>query len=243
MTQGLSHSAPPADASISHVTTPWISPDSGFVAQFPVSINERRDRIAAIASRMGNFEWFFPQWIIIKDARTDRLVSTIDLVPPDLAFRLLVHCDYTPSTCRHLDEVNQRVDAANTELAKDQWRPFPCFRGMMQPERKEPGCERFFEAEVNFDKTARLRVSHKGRVVLNELKPTWPYRDRSSSCNAAAETDTQSDAFDPETGILVVGLQFWATFEGCSEPLWNFHPVRLPALRGRPALGLDGGAP
>jgi hypothetical protein len=49
-------------------------------------------------------------------------------------------------------------------------------------------------------------------------------------------------AFDPETGTVVIMFKFWATFEGCSEPPWDFHAIPLPALR-RKAQDRDGGAP
>jgi hypothetical protein len=179
---------------------------------------------------------------VIKNVKTDKSEGTIELVGTDLMMKLVSNCQDGPSTCIHMDELNQRVDAANAVLAKDRWRPFPCFIGLKQPDRKEPGCEHFFETKTDFE-DARLRVSHRGRLLLDVRKPTWVYRDPSRGCKSTERTELQSEAFDPATGIYVVGLGFWAMVEGCDEPIWDFHPIRLPALRSKPARGRDGGAP
>jgi hypothetical protein len=234
--------AQPDSASPSRVTIDLFSRRPDFFVQFPTSITERGDRIAGIVSLMGNRENSFPEWIVIKNVNTDKVESTIDLMNYDLLRKIYIDCKNGLSTCVHLDEVKQRVAAANAVLAQDQWRQIPCFYGAMQPERDGPECEPFYEVEVEFE-DARLRVSHEGRQLINARKPTWIYRDPSPSCKPHAMTAIRSRAFDPATGILVVGLHFWATIEGCDEPLWDLHPVRLPALRSKPARGRDRGAP
>jgi hypothetical protein len=225
------------------VTIEWVSLSPDYVMQFPTSINNRGDRIAAIISNDDNSESFDLEWILIKKVDTDNFDEAIDLMDLDLALKLGRDCRDGPATCIHMDELNRRVAAANAVLAKDRWRPIPCFYGAMQPQRDEPACDRFTEdVEVEFE-DGRLRISDRGRQLINARKPTWVYRDPSPSCNFAAMTAVRSRAFDPQTGILVLGLHFWATVEGCSEPRWDVHPIRLPALRSKVSRDRDGGAP
>jgi hypothetical protein len=224
------------------VTIEWVSLSPDYIMQFPMSINKHGDKIAAVISNDDNSESFDLEWLLIKKVDTDKIDEAIDLMDLDLALELGRDCRDGPETCIHMDELKRRVAVANAVLAKDQWRRLPCYVGLMQPEHEGPGCEQFSEAEVNFE-DGRLRVSHRGRVLINTGKPTWIYRDPAPACKPNAMTRMESEAFDPETGILVVGLHFWATMEGCNEPRWDFHPIRLPALRSKASRNRDGGAP
>ena len=226
----------------SRVRIQWVSGSPDYIVHFPTSINECGDRVAAIISSSGNIESFFPEWIEIKNVKTDESERTIQIVGFDLMNKLERYCSKGPSTCPYMDQLKKRVAAANAALAEDRWRPFPCAVGIMKSKPDDPECEPFFETEVEF-KNHRLIISRQNRVLLNVRKPTWAYRDRSPGCRATERTEIQSAAFDPKTGIFVVGLEFWAMVEGCDEPLWDFHPIRLPALRKKPARGRDAGAP
>jgi hypothetical protein len=214
--------------------------------QFPTSITERGDRIAAMISIDSNRESFELEWLVFKDVGTDKIEGELDLMDLDLSLMLDRDCRNWPEPCIHMNEVHRRVTAANAVLAKDRWRPIPCFYGAMQPQRDEPACDRFTEdVEVEFE-NGRLRISDRGRQLINARKPTWVYRDPSPSCNFSAMTAVRSRAFDPQTGTLVLGLHFWSTVEGCSEPRWDVHPIRLPALRtlrSKASRDRDGGPP
>ena len=179
-----------------------------------------------------------PEWLVIKNIRTDKIEQSIELIGWDLYSKLWKKCHHTLSPC--IQEVEQRVEAANAVLAKERWRRLPCFRGSGRPDRIEGGCEQFLELDATF-KDPWLIISQRGRVLLKRSIPAWIYRDPSCKTNAA--TDIESIALDPQTGILVVGLQFWGMVEGCTVPRWDFHPIRLPMLRSKATQGRDGGAP
>jgi hypothetical protein len=210
--------------------------------RFPISITERGDRIAAMVSIDGNRESFEREWIVIKKVDKDEVESVIDVMDLDLSLKLDRDCRNWPAPCVHMDEVNRRVAEVNAVLAKGRWRRLPCYSGLMDPDRSEPGCDRIWELDIDFENT-RLRVVQRGRLLVDAQKPTWIYRHPRPSCNSAAMTGMESVSFDLETGILVVGLHFWSTVEGCSVPRWDFHPIRVPALRSKPSRDHDGRAP
>ena len=215
---------------------PWV--DALYLADFPTSISERGDRIAAIVSMEDTGEIYNPEWLVIKNIQTDKIEQSVELIGWDLYFKLWNKCHHTLSPC--IQEVEQRVAAANAVLAKDRWRRLPCFRGSWRLDRIEGGCEQFLELDATF-KDPWLIISQRGRVLLKRSIPRWIYRD--PSCKENAATDIESIALDPQTGILVVGLQFWGMVEGCAVPRWDFHPIRLPMLRSKATQGRDGEAP
>ena len=222
----------------------WVDASQTLVVQFPVSITESGDRIAKIVSK-NSYDYhhlLFPLWVKIKSVKTDESESMIEVISPDLASKLFDDCLNGPSTCIHMDELKERVAAANAVLEKDRWRPFPCIRTESEKERDEPGCEPLFEMSLKF-KGARLLVSRRKRQLINARKPTWAYRDPSRECLSQERTKLQSVAFDPETGLLVIGLQFSSMIEGCDVPFWDFHPIRLPVPRKEPPRDCDGGTP
>jgi len=234
---------PPVDnASPPLATIRWIAEDVRYVVDFPTSISERGDRVVAIISVEEAGEIFNPQWLVIKSVHSDKLERVIDVIDWTLADKLMRHCREGPSACIHLHEVQRRVDAANAVLAGDRWRRFPCFLdlGRWRPNRFEAGCDRFRGLKVRFQ-DSQLTVSHQGRNLVSLKQPTWAYRG--ASCKEFMRTDIESASFDPETGIYVVGLYFWATVEGCDVPRWDFHPIRLPMLRSKAIHDLDGGTP
>jgi hypothetical protein len=213
--------------------------DAWYLIEFPTSISERGNRIAALVSADDNCTLLCDQQLIIKDVKSDRIEQVIDIIDAELSSKIGWTCPADWSTCIQRQEVERRINAANAVLAQDTWRRLPCYRGGFRPDRIETGCEKFLQLDVRFQ-DPRLIVSWRGRVLFSRSVPTWIYRD--ASCKSAANTDIESYALDPKTGTLVVGLQFWATFEGCSVPRWDVHAIQLPALR-REAQDHDGGAP
>jgi hypothetical protein len=230
----------PTDTASPPRVTIVASIDAKYIVEFPTSISERGDRIAAIVSVEDNCESRCDEWLIIKDVKKDKIEHAVVLIDAELSSKIGWSCVDAWSTCAHRFEVERRVEAANAVLARDRWRRLPCFNGTWRPDRIEGGCEQFSGLDVRFE-DPRLVISHQGRVLLDRRVPSWIYRD--SSCKQAASTDIESFALDPETGILVVGLQFWSQVEGCAVPRWDFHPISMPILRRKAPRDRDGGAP
>ena len=216
--------------------------NADYFVQFPTSISEHGDRVAAIISIDGEGEAYYPEWLVIKDISTNKSAPKIDLISPDLSSKLEFSCRNNLSMC--IAEVEASIDVANDMLARHQWRRFPCFLtpGSSRPERTEPGCEYFSELDFEFD-DPRLLVSHRGRHILTRAMPAWS-PTQNPSCKREIDSYVESVAFDPATGVLVVGLRFVGTEGGgCPAPAWDYHPIRLPMLRGQATHDRDGGAP
>jgi hypothetical protein len=210
--------------------------------EFPTSISDRDDRIAALVSVHDNSEAFHLQWLVIKKIQDDKVERVIDLVDLELASKLEASCDNGLSSCIYKDQVEQRLRTANAALSRYSWRAFPCYRKQRTGglTRFEPGCERFRDLTVRF-KDPWLLVSLHGRTLLNQQRHAWAYRGQ--SCKKYMETSVESFAFDPETSIFVVGVSFSAPLEGCDVPIWELHPIRAPQLAKDLLPERDGGAP
>jgi hypothetical protein len=210
--------------------------------EFPTSISEHSGRVAALVSVHDNSESWQLQWLVIKKIKTDKTERIIDLIDLELSSKLATSCGTGPSTCIHKDEVEERLQDANAELSKHSWRAFPCYRTLRIDglSRVEPGCERFRDLRVLFQ-DPWLLVSLHGRVLLNQRRRAWAYRGQ--SCKKYMETSVESFAFDPETGVFVVGISSSASSEGCDVPLWDIHPIRVPKLVKELLPDRDGGAP
>jgi hypothetical protein len=224
------------------VTTHWPDRTPWYLMQFPTSISEQSDRVAALVSVDNNGDIFQPQWLVLKMRKTDKVERIIPLVDLELASKLATSCREGPSSCIYKDEVDQRIRAANALLDRYRWRALPCYRELRTDgeTRFGPGCDRFRDLAVLYE-DPWLLISLHGRVLLNQRRPTWGYRGQ--SCKKYMDTCAESIAFDPETGVFIVGIFFWATIEGCDVPLWDFHPIRVPMLEEKTLPGLDGGAP
>lgn len=210
--------------------------------KFPTSISEHGDRLAALVSIHDNSESYYLQWLVIKKVKTDKIEQIIALVDAEFSSKLATRCRDGLSSCIHKDEVEQRLQAANAVLSRHRWRAFPCYRKLRTGglTRFGSGCEEFRDLTADYQDTWLL-VSHRARVVLNERRPTWAYRGE--SCKRYMTTDTESIAYDPETGVFVVGIGFSPGVEGCDTPIWDFHPIRVPMLGRGILLGRDGGVP
>jgi hypothetical protein len=160
----------PESASPSRVTIEWQSSSPDHVMQFPTSITERGDRVAAMISIDSNRESFELEWLVFKNVNTDKIEGTLDLMDLDLSLMLDRDCRNWPEPCIHMDEVNRRVAEANVVLAKDRWRPIPCFYGAMQPERDEPACDRFTEGKRSPPRLTDPR-GYTGTCSLACMKP------------------------------------------------------------------------
>jgi hypothetical protein len=224
----------------------FVKPVPHFLVYFPTSISERGARVAAIISVDDNCERACDEWLLIKSVNADKVEHMLPLVDMELSAKLGAECPEMESACEPRRELERRVEAANGVLAQDRWRRFPYLTTTRQGDYIDPAVEWFDDVEVEF-KDARLRVAYQGRTLISERKPAWAYRGvyrgPSRECMRYGQAAVETVAFDPETGILLLGLKYWAPFEGCAEPRWDFHPIRLPTLRRKAVPGRDGGPP
>jgi hypothetical protein len=211
---------------------------------FPTSITEKGDRIAAIVSIDGEGEEFFPEWLVIKELKTDKVEQKIDLIAPSLSWKFRTKCRDSLSPC--VPDVLQHVQAANAVLDNDRWRPFPCISVLEweRPERMGPGCEVLSELTIEFQ-DPQLIISRRGRPLVARSMPAWSPAYHHPACKGTIDSRVESVALDPETGLFIIGLSFVGA-EGdmeCATPIWDFHPIRLPMFRLEAFKKRDRGAP
>jgi hypothetical protein len=80
---------------------------------------------------------------------------------------------------------------------------------------------------------------------MTRSMPSWSPTRHHPACKGTIESYVESVAFDPETGLFIIGLSFEGAEGGgeCRTPLWDFHPIRLPMFRREALQKRDGGAP